>query len=57
LSIRLKKFGKFKVLDDVYAYTSTRRLDKWGLGNFIYRYFKAYFLGKVFGKGEYERVD
>jgi len=56
LSFRMARFGKFRLLDDVYAYTSTRRLDSWGRARYIYKYLKAYLLGKVLDKGEYEAV-
>jgi cellulose synthase/poly-beta-1,6-N-acetylglucosamine synthase-like glycosyltransferase len=56
LSLRLRKSGKFKALNDVYAYTSARRLDEWGRFRYIYRYIKAYLFGKLGAKMEYERV-
>ncbi len=55
-SFRLSKYGKYKFLGNVYAVTSMRRLENWGLVYSVYRYFHG--SGLLFGKKKvYYRVD
>lgn len=65
LSFRMSRYGtgRFKLLDGSYAFTSARRLDRWGWQRFLYEYFKTYVLGKYsdtigkhYNDGEYTPV-
>ena len=56
LSLRLSKRGKARVLDTTIAFTSVRRLKKWGQLYFMYRYLGGYLVGKIFKKGGWETV-
>jgi len=56
MSLRMNKHGKAEMLDTTLAFTSTRRLKKWGPTYSAYKYFKGYILGKYLNKGGYEPV-
>ncbi|OYT42263.1 MAG: glycosyl transferase [Candidatus Aenigmarchaeota archaeon ex4484_224] len=48
LSERISKYGKIKILENTFVYTSTRRIEKWGrlksIGLYLYLY-SLYFIG------------